>query len=408
MANITQTTANNAGYVPSAWATEALDVLRQNIAVLKSVARDTDFEDSGWKGKDLTIPYPGTFAAQGKTAGSLATVQVPSNGSSVKVSLTQHQTVDFILEDVPFSEASAGLKMMQNYGAAAGIALAEKVENDLLAGLQVGSNGGMSGTPLAGMNKNSFFQARKMLNDNKAPKTGRSMVISTADSYNLMTDTTMQNYFAFNGGASNDWAEGIIGRFAAFDIYESQGIAGAASGHVLQSVTISGGVTGGTFTLTYGAQTTAAIAWNATALTVQNALNALSSLGASFALVSGAGGNNGVYYVYFTSAVVTPGAITGSAASLTGGTPAITIADVAAGANQNIAYHHDALIVAFRQLQTPSSAGVDVAYASDPDSGVTLRILMQYQPQYRGLYVAYDVLYGYTNLRPNQAITVMG
>ena len=40
----------------------------------------------------------------------------------------------------------------------------------------------------------------------------------------------------------------------------------------VQTVTITGGPTGGTFTLTWGGQTTAAIAYNATAATVQ-ALN---------------------------------------------------------------------------------------------------------------------------------------
>lgn len=406
ISSITQSLANTAGFIPQSWANEALSILRQNIAVCRTVATDADYNAGGFKGKSLTIPYPGKFSAQAKTAGNTATVQTPTGGSSVTVTLSTHNTVDFVLEDVPFSEATSGIAMMQSYGQAAGIALAEQLETDLLASLVGGSYGGLTGTAGTDLVKGPFFTARKTLNDNKAPGSDRSIVISTKDAASLMQDSTLQSYFAFNQNVANTLKEGTIGRFAGFDIYESQFVGSNASGHRVQTVTISGGVTGGTFTLTYGGQTTAAIAWNATASAVQAALNAISSLGANQVTVTGIGGNNGVYTVYFTSAVVTPTAITGSAGSLTGGVPALTIADAALN-YQNVAYHKNALIVAFRRLEAPATPGVDIAYATDPMSGISLRVMMQYKPEYRGLYVAYDILYGYTNLRPDQAVVVL-
>jgi fermentation-respiration switch protein FrsA (DUF1100 family) len=45
-----------------------------------------------------------------------------------------------------------------------------------------------------------------------------------------------------------------------------------------QTVTVTGSPTGGTFTLTYSGQTTAAIAYNASALVVQQRLFALSNI----------------------------------------------------------------------------------------------------------------------------------
>lgn len=53
------------------------------------------------------------------------------------------------------------------------------------------------------------------------------------------------------------------------------------------SLAVSGSPTGGTFTITYGGQTSAAIAYNATALAVQQALEALSSIGVGGVLCSG-------------------------------------------------------------------------------------------------------------------------
>jgi hypothetical protein len=49
----------------------------------------------------------------------------------------------------------------------------------------------------------------------------------------------------------------------------------------IQSVSISGTPAGGTFTLTFGAATTATIPFNATATQVQTALNAISTIGGS-------------------------------------------------------------------------------------------------------------------------------
>lgn len=405
MATITRALSDTAGFIPQSWATEALKVLRQNIAMVKTIARDSDFNDMSFKGKSLTVPYPGTFTAQAKTAGSLATVQTPSNGSSVTLTLSQHNTVDFILEDVDFSQAQSGMKMMEAYGEAAGVALAEQIETDTMA-LYNTFTGGVTGTAGVDMTSSVFRLTRKALNDNKAPMSDRSFIVSTKDASALLGDTNLQTYFAFNN--TQALKEGSIGRFMGFDIFESQFI-NAVSGHETQTVIIGGGATGGTFTLTYGAQTTAGIAFGATAAAVQAALVALSTItSAANVSVSGLGTSGSPYVVSFVGTLATGAtALTGSAASLTGGTPTITLADATTQGTRNLAYHKNAVMIAFRPLDTPSTAGVEVAYANDPMSGVTLRILMQYQPQYRGVYVAYDILYGLVGLRNTQGVVAL-
>ena len=60
--------------------------------------------------------------------------------------------------------------------------------------------------------------------------------------------------------------------------------------NAVQVITIAGQSLGGTFTLSYGGYTTSAIAYNATAATVQTAITGLTSVGASNAAVTG---NNG-------------------------------------------------------------------------------------------------------------------
>lgn len=100
----------------------------------------------------------------------------------------------------------------------------------------------------------------------------------------------------------------------------------------VQTVTITGAPTGGTFTLTFGANTTSNIAYNASASTVQTALQALASIGSGNATVTGSTG--GPWTVEFTGSLgnASQSLITGNGGSLTGGSsPNVSIARVQAG-----------------------------------------------------------------------------
>lgn len=98
-----------------------------------------------------------------------------------------------------------------------------------------------------------------------------------------------------------------------------------------QTVTITGTPTGGTFTLTWDGQTTAAIAYNATASAVQSALRALSNMPESGVTVTGGPGPGTPYVVTFYDRV-NVAQMTASGASLTGGTsPAVGVATTVGG-----------------------------------------------------------------------------
>jgi hypothetical protein len=108
--------------------------------------------------------------------------------------------------------------------------------------------------------------------------------------------------------------------------------------HEKQTVTITGSPTGGTFTLTLDGQTTAAIAYNATAATVEAALEALSTIGQGNVQVTGAAG--GPYTVEFVGELAdrNVSAMTADGSGLTGGTtPGVTIATATAGVGEVVA-----------------------------------------------------------------------
>jgi hypothetical protein len=100
-----------------------------------------------------------------------------------------------------------------------------------------------------------------------------------------------------------------------------------------QTVTITGTPTGGTFTLTLNGETTAAIAYNATAAAVESALEALPSLDAASVTVTGGPGPGTAYVVTFGGSYAGANvAQMTTSGSFTGGTsPAVAVTTTTAG-----------------------------------------------------------------------------
>jgi len=106
----------------------------------------------------------------------------------------------------------------------------------------------------------------------------------------------------------------------------------------VQTATVTGTPTGGTYTLAFDGQSTTAIAFNAASADVQTALRALTNIGATGVNVTGAAG--GPYTITFagTLANTQVSQITLGTNSLTGGTaPSVTTATTTQGATATAA-----------------------------------------------------------------------
>ncbi|MER6249371.1 hypothetical protein [Streptomyces griseorubiginosus] len=102
----------------------------------------------------------------------------------------------------------------------------------------------------------------------------------------------------------------------------------------VQTVTVTGSPTGGTYTLTFSGQTTSGIPYNATAAQVKAALEALSNIAPGDVTVTGGPHPGTVISVTFAGAYLGEDVpqMTASASGLTGGTsPAVTVATATAG-----------------------------------------------------------------------------
>jgi hypothetical protein len=132
-------------------------------------------------------------------------------------------------------------------------------------------------------------------------------------------------------GVADSELEGWFSRRNVSPVWHMDGIAGTDE---VQTVTITGSPTGGTFTLTYAGDTTDPIAYNATAAQVKSALAALDTLDAEDITVTGGPGPGTAWTVTFggsDSDGVNVAQMT-SAGSFTGGSsPAVAVATTTAG-----------------------------------------------------------------------------
>ncbi len=123
---------------------------------------------------------------------------------------------------------------------------------------------------------------------------------------------------------------GVALRGAGFDVATTPTLT-----NEVQTITITGTPTGGTFTVSFDGYTTSALAYNIASADLQTALRALTSVGGANLTVSGSAG--GPYTVTFngTLAATNVNAMTASGAGLTGGTsPAVAVAVTTPGGSR--------------------------------------------------------------------------
>jgi hypothetical protein len=129
------------------------------------------------------------------------------------------------------------------------------------------------------------------------------------------------------------------GNLIGYPAFYNRGVSGSYiyAGDKVQVVTVNGAPTGGTFTLSLGGFTTAAIAFNASAATVQTAIQALGTgtgnpFGGSPAASATVTGT-GPYTVTF-AVTGAAGPLTADGSALTGGTsPSVTVAQASSSTN---------------------------------------------------------------------------
>lgn len=418
-------TVANSGFIPEIFLATALGRLKSYLTLQRTVTMDRDLPtgETFDIGKVLHLPKRGTLVVNQKSETGQYQIQNPQS-STVDLTLNHHPEVSFALT----SEAIAfqNQDVTQGYINDAIIALAEDVDSALFNGyLLVGAANTI--TNAGTITEPNILSARKILRDNKILPTARAYgVVSTAQEAAILQLPNTVRYDAL--GVSNNVANalvgdgavtmpGAIGRIYGFEVCPSQLVPSVIGpSNALQTVTLTGGPTGGNYTLAYGGQTTVPIPYNAPAngptvggaavLSLQSALEAV--IGKGLVYVSGAVG--GPYTVAILNGnAVAPGAIALGSNNLTGGVaPGVTIVQAAqqVGA-KNLFYTPDFLLMASRALPLPApGTGAVGAVMQDEDTGITMRLVKSWNPQIGSEQVSLDLLYGFAAMRPEHGVLV--
>lgn len=122
----------------------------------------------------------------------------------------------------------------------------------------------------------------------------------------------------------------------SINVTSSNAVAAIPAVNETQTVRLTGSPSGGTFTLTFGANTTAGLAYNAAAATIQSALQGLASIGSGNATVSGSSG--GPWTITFAGSLAgaNQNQLVADGTALTGGTTNnVTLATVTPSSGPN-------------------------------------------------------------------------
>jgi hypothetical protein len=457
---------DNDAYIPEMWAQEGLAILEENMVIANMVHRDFEDEVRNF-GDVVNTRRPGTFRISRKKDGTTLTQQ-DASATNVQVPLDQWFYTSFVIKDGEASKSFQDLvdiylrPGMQSIARAVDRAVLGRVHNFLRAPAnRVGRLQNLTSVN----SKDYLLEAREVLNVNKAPVDGRSLVLAPASETALLkNDMFIKANERGDGGTALENAE--LGRILGFATYMDQNVnsLGAATmvGQVAegtitnalaagaggsQDCTLTGYVAKiGEFATVAGndqpthltAVTTGG--GNTTAVTM-NEVNKYATLGAAVLTVYKSCDVKGDYAAGYSEAIIVDGwtvapqvgqlvAFGTSTARRNytvieswlsaGGEQSIILdrpLEVALANNDfcfpgpagvlNLAFHRDCLALVTRPLAVPNGA-MGVLSHVGAYNNIAMRVSMQYDIQEGGTVVNLDILAGVAVLDVNLAVVLLG
>lgn len=360
-------------------ARQALPRLIDNLVFPNLIYRDFS-EDFHYVGDTVQVRKPAMFEAAEFSAESGVSWQ-DMKEEAVDVTLDHIATVDARASAIESATCIDDLNRIFIEPAAA--ALAEKINRDgLKLYADVPYTVGDAGTTPADLAIMS--DARRMLNLNRAPLTGRNAVWDTEADAKLTQLPAIIN--AEKSGTVEALREGAIGRVYGMDNYMSQGVWKHVCGLTAASgVKVNGAVSAGATSLNIDGTSLAGKLVKGDVLTI--------------------GGKH--YVVTEDSAAAASNAIAG--VKVYPALPQIandTEVTVAGSHTANLAFHPMAFAYVTRPLTNPDGQGVQSYVTSY--NGISLRVTKGYDQTYKRSTYSMDVLYGFRTVYPELAVRVLG
>lgn len=385
---------SNTILTPTAVTRKALKILHQKLNFVGSINRqyDDSFAKSGAKiGDSLKIRTPNQFTI--RTGAAISAQDVTEASTTLQVSTQKGVDVTFSSAELTLSMDDFADRILEPAMAV----LAANIEYDAINGMfKKVYNSVWNGGSAATLAK--VLAGRKILQDSLAPDGQRTALLNTQDNVDLVDG--LKGLFQDSSNISKQYRDGMMGRTAGFDFGENTLIPAYTRGGSNGAYLTNGATQSGS---TLVVDTGATAPSEGDVITIAGVFKVHPetkvSTGVLQQFVIGSGATTTSFPI--SPAIVATGA-TQNVSNTAADNSAVTFLGTASTAvGTSLLYHKDWATFATADLQMPS--GVDWS-AREVYDGISLRIVRQYDISTDKFPCRIDVLYGYKELRPNQAV----
>lgn len=379
----------------------ALAILHQKLNFVGNINRqyDSSFAKEGAKiGSTLKIRLPNEYTV--RSGATLSTQDTQETSTTLTVSTQKGVDLNFTSADLTLSLQDFSARILDPAMAV----LAANIEADALSMTNdvynVVNNIGSAATFA------KLLAGRKLLNDNLTPEDGkRTALLNTQDNVDLVD--ALKGLFQDSSAIKSQYREGMMGRTAGFDFYESTlmptsttGTASGTTGYVVDGASQSGS------TITISGTNATFVAGDVITLAGCNRCHpetkADTGVPQQFVVVSSYSGGAGTI-------TVSPALVNSGGRQNVYALPADNAAITKVGSNATVykpslLFHRDAFTFATADLVMPN--GVDFK-ARESQDGLSIRIVRAYDINNDKFPCRLDILYGYKTLRAQLAARLL-
>lgn len=364
------------------------EVSRELTGFLPSVARNSSAARAAL-GESVTVPVS-TAMESGNVTPSM-TVPEPEDFTmdNVAIQITKSRNVSFGLTGEEFQGLNNGVGA--NYILGENIkqavrTLANEMEKDVAIEAAISSSRayGTAGTTPFAANLSDAAQIKKIMDDNGAPMSGRSLIVDTTAGVNLRSLTQLTN--VGDAGTNMTLRQGELLNMFGISIKESAGIQNVAQS-AIEGVTLE------------------AVEAGATELTIKAATSGSLKAGD---IITIAGDDNKYVVAVANGALAPAGKIKIAKPGLLHGAADGAAVTVVADSARNIAFTQNAIQLVTRAPALPAGrdAAVDSYIMTDSRSGMAFEVRV-YQG-YRKMRMEVACAWGVKVIKPEHVVTLLG
>ncbi len=221
------TSTNVASAIVKLVAADALPALMSNLVMGNLVNRDYEPVLAN-SGDTVNVPIPPTLVANNIAEGGTVQTQNPNLGNA-QIVLNSHVEATFQIPDV--TKVVAVPDLLKLYMQPAVVALAEKIESDLLSLYPQFTVNAAVGTPGTAITEAVVDQAETLLFQSKVPSSAAKYLVVDPNTYSAMRQIPrFSEYYSAGDAGLRALVDGAVGKIKDFYVFRSQLVPRTGSG----------------------------------------------------------------------------------------------------------------------------------------------------------------------------------